>query len=314
MVATAIIGFITYEVIGNTYLLMGLIHAHEITGWAARLLTAFVVMAPHVLSSPLVAGSVTSLDDGQTTFVMPGSDPARLRLVAGLDRRLARGGHRAVQAPRALVARRRLCGPAPSYVSSPTIPGRLRPAGHQHVAPAELEVGVLEPRCHHARDERPVGGGVRSTSGAGGRREGDRAACQTWAGGRAPRGASPRPAVAAGGGPLPGPEQHRSAHCRPRVRAARARAALRPDCTHIRPTAGDGTGSAGRWSAGTRSTWPLPSSLDGLDDLDRAKRLAEEPALGVRLEPKGGDTSPGERIGFVHAVMMAEMIDDHGYR
>ncbi len=72
MIATAIIGFITWEVVGNTYLLIGLIHAHEITGWAARLLTAFVVISPHVLSSPLVAGSVTSLNGGQTTFVMPG--------------------------------------------------------------------------------------------------------------------------------------------------------------------------------------------------------------------------------------------------
>lgn len=72
MIATAIIGFITWEVIGNTYLLMGLIHAREITGMAAKLLTVFVVISPHVLSSPLVAGSVTSINGGQTSFVMPG--------------------------------------------------------------------------------------------------------------------------------------------------------------------------------------------------------------------------------------------------
>ena len=72
MVATAIIGFLTWEVVGNIYLLIGLIHAREITGLAARLLTVFVVIAPHVLSSPLVAGTTTSLNNGQTTFVMPG--------------------------------------------------------------------------------------------------------------------------------------------------------------------------------------------------------------------------------------------------
>jgi ABC-type transport system involved in multi-copper enzyme maturation permease subunit len=72
MIATAIIGFITWEVVGNTYLLTGLIRAHEITGWAARLLALFVVISPHVLSSPLVAGTTTSLNGGQTTFVMPG--------------------------------------------------------------------------------------------------------------------------------------------------------------------------------------------------------------------------------------------------
>jgi ABC-type transport system involved in multi-copper enzyme maturation permease subunit len=71
MIATAIIGFITWEVVGNTYLVTGLIHAHEITGIGAKLLTAFVVVAPHVLSSPLVAGTTTSIN-GQTTFVMPG--------------------------------------------------------------------------------------------------------------------------------------------------------------------------------------------------------------------------------------------------
>ena len=72
MIATAIIGFITWEVVGNTYLLTGLIRAHVITGWAARLLAVFVVISPHVLSSPLVAGTTTSLNGGQTTFVMPG--------------------------------------------------------------------------------------------------------------------------------------------------------------------------------------------------------------------------------------------------
>ena len=72
MVATAIIGFLTWEVVGNIYLLIGLIHAREITGLAARLLTVFVVIAPHVLSSPLVAGTSTSLNSGQTTFVLPG--------------------------------------------------------------------------------------------------------------------------------------------------------------------------------------------------------------------------------------------------
>jgi len=72
MVAAAIIGFITWEVVGNTYLLSGLIRAHEITGLGARLLTAFVVIAPHVLSSPLVAGTSTSINGGQTVFVMPG--------------------------------------------------------------------------------------------------------------------------------------------------------------------------------------------------------------------------------------------------
>jgi ABC-type transport system involved in multi-copper enzyme maturation permease subunit len=72
MIATAIIGFLTWEVVGNTYLLMGLIHAREVTGLGARLLTAFVVISPHVLSSPLVAGTTSSLNNGQTTFVMPG--------------------------------------------------------------------------------------------------------------------------------------------------------------------------------------------------------------------------------------------------
>jgi ABC-type transport system involved in multi-copper enzyme maturation permease subunit len=72
MVATAIIGFLTWEVVGNVYLLVGLIHAREITGLAAKLLTAFVVISPHVLSSPLVAGTTSSLDNGQTTFVLPG--------------------------------------------------------------------------------------------------------------------------------------------------------------------------------------------------------------------------------------------------
>jgi len=71
MIAAAIIGFITWEAVGNTYLLTGLIHARAITGLAAKLLTAFVIVAPHVLSSPLVAGTTASVN-GQTTFVLPG--------------------------------------------------------------------------------------------------------------------------------------------------------------------------------------------------------------------------------------------------
>jgi ABC-type transport system involved in multi-copper enzyme maturation permease subunit len=72
MIATAIIGFLTWEVVGNTYLVTALIRAHAITGLAAKLLVVFVVISPHVLSSPLVAGTTSSFNGGQTTFVMPG--------------------------------------------------------------------------------------------------------------------------------------------------------------------------------------------------------------------------------------------------
>ena len=72
MIAAAIIGFLTWEVVGNTYLLVGLIHAREITGIGARLLTAAVILMPHVLSSPLVAGTTTSFNGGLTSFVLPG--------------------------------------------------------------------------------------------------------------------------------------------------------------------------------------------------------------------------------------------------
>ena len=49
-----------------------------------------------------------------------------------------------------------------------------------------------------------------------------------------------------------------------------------------------------------------PPSLNGFDEVDRAKGLAEEPALGVRLEPQGSDDLAGGRRRFAHAVMMAE--------
>lgn len=71
MVATAIVGFLTWEVVGNTYLVAGMITAGFVTGVAAKFLTAFVYLTPHVLSSPLVAGTSTSFS-GETSFVMPG--------------------------------------------------------------------------------------------------------------------------------------------------------------------------------------------------------------------------------------------------
>jgi ABC-type transport system involved in multi-copper enzyme maturation permease subunit len=71
MIAAAIGGFLTWEVVGNTYLVSGLIHSGVLTGLAAKLMTVFVIVAPHVLSSPLVAGQSTAVGGGEP-FVMPG--------------------------------------------------------------------------------------------------------------------------------------------------------------------------------------------------------------------------------------------------
>lgn len=74
-IATAILGFLTYEVVGNTYLLAAIIHAGLVKGITAKLLMAFVYLSPHVLSSPLVAGTETTLGD-RSLGIMPGPTPA----------------------------------------------------------------------------------------------------------------------------------------------------------------------------------------------------------------------------------------------
>jgi len=71
MVAAAIGGFLTWEVVGNIYLVVGLIQSGVITGLAAKLMAAFVVIAPHVLASPLTAGTATTIGSGES-FVLPG--------------------------------------------------------------------------------------------------------------------------------------------------------------------------------------------------------------------------------------------------
>ena len=61
IVATAIVGFLTWEVVGNVYLVAGAVKAGVVTGMAAKLMTAFVILAPHVLSSPLAAHATSGV-------------------------------------------------------------------------------------------------------------------------------------------------------------------------------------------------------------------------------------------------------------